>query len=111
MDTEENRLGKFVRKRRGKMSLRDFAEKCNISHAYLVSIEKGFDPRTGKPRKLTTEKLKALANGCGIDFIELAMLAENEDIDKIKERIGADKEYRRAVIGAGEPRCKGAGFR
>lgn len=70
-----NELGSFVRKCRGTASLRDFADKCKISHTHLDSIEKGADPRTGKPVAVSTETLRFLADGCGADYVYLALLA------------------------------------
>ena len=46
---DNNALGKAIRKARGDLSLRDYAKKIGISHTHLDSIEKGYDPRTGKP--------------------------------------------------------------
>lgn len=53
-----NELGEKIRKARGDLSLRDFAKKCGISHTHLDSIEKGYDPRTGKPVKVSLETIK-----------------------------------------------------
>ena len=77
----ENKLGNFIRELRGSTSLRDFAKQCNISHTHLDSIEKGVDPRTGKPVRVTIETLKNLAGGMDIDFLDLAALAENIDFE------------------------------
>lgn len=93
-----NKLGDFIRKQRGAVSLRDFAKQCNISHTHLDSIEKGFDPRTGKPVRVTTETLKNLADGMGREFLELAALAENMDFEKIKEKISSDRKFRMELI-------------
>lgn len=53
------------------MSLRDFAEKCSLSHSYVRNIKKGFDPRTGKQIRPTVETLEKLANGLGLTLDEL----------------------------------------
>lgn len=91
---EDNKLGAFIREKRGSMSLREFAKLCKISHTHLDSIERGSDPRTGKPVRVTTETLKNLADGMGQDFLELAALAENMDFEKIKERISNHKNFK-----------------
>lgn len=57
--------------RQTKMSLRDFAEKCNLSHSYVRNIRKGFDPRTGKQIRPTVETLEKLAGGLGLTLNEL----------------------------------------
>lgn len=71
-----NELGKYLRARRGALSLRDFAAKCNISHTHLDSIEKGADPRSGKPVAISTETIRLIADGIGEDYIVLACLAD-----------------------------------
>ena len=75
-----NKLGDYLRHRRGSLSLRDFAKQCGISHTHLDSLEKGYDPRTGKPVRVTTETLKNIADGLGVDYLYLSGLAENIDI-------------------------------
>ncbi len=57
--------------RQTKMSLRDFAEKCNLSHSYVRNIKKGFDPRTGKQIRPTVETLEKLARGLDLTLNEL----------------------------------------
>lgn len=71
-------LGDFLRKQRGKESLRDFAKRCGISHTHLDSIEKGVDPRTQKPVRITTDTLRNIANGLQVNYMLLAALAEDE---------------------------------
>lgn len=75
----DNKLGEFLRQRRGTMSLREFAAKCNISHTHLDSIEKGADPRTGKRVSVSTETLRLIANGIDVDYLFLACLADGVD--------------------------------
>ena len=75
-----NKLGNFVREKRGEMSLRDFAKQCgDISHTQIDSIERGVDPRTGKPVKPTIETLAKIAKGTGVSISYLAALANNEN--------------------------------
>lgn len=78
-----NELGLFLRRKRGKMSLREFAAKCNISHTHLDSIEKGADPRTGKPVSVSTETLRLIADGIGVDYLYLACLADGVDPSEV----------------------------
>ncbi len=75
-----DKLAKFVREKRGDMSLRDFAKQCgDISHTQIDSIERGVDPRTGKPVKPTVETLAKIAKGTGVSVAYLAALANNEE--------------------------------
>jgi transcriptional regulator with XRE-family HTH domain len=78
-----NKLSKFVREKRGDMSLRDFAHLCgDISHTQIDSIERGVDPRTGKAVKPTVETLAKIAKGTGVSVAYLAALANNEEPDE-----------------------------
>lgn len=76
-------LGERVRKARGELSLREFAKKCDISHTHLDSIEKGIDPRTGKPVTVSVETLEKIAAGAGCS---IAYLLGNSIGDRIKNR-------------------------
>lgn len=73
-----NYIGEFIKKYRGETSLRAFAEKCGISHTHLDSIEKGYDPRTGKPVSVTVETLKKIANAMNMTVNDL--LIESGDV-------------------------------
>lgn len=75
----ENKLGDFLRKKRGTTSLREFAKKLKISHTYLDSIEKGFDPRTKKPVRITVDTLSDIAVALDEPFEKLASYSKNED--------------------------------
>lgn len=66
-----NYIGEFIKRYRGDMSLRDFAQKCDISHTHLDSIEKGYDPRTGKPVRVTVDTLKKIAKAMGMSINDL----------------------------------------
>lgn len=59
-------FGDFLKALRGKRSLREMENLTGVSHTYLSSLEKGFDPRTGKGRKPTPETLKKLARAFGV---------------------------------------------
>lgn len=67
----DNKCRKLIRQARGSLSLRDFAKKCGISHTHLDSIEKGYDPRTGKPVQVSVKTLKKISNGSGIPLEQL----------------------------------------
>ena len=75
----ENKLGNFLREKRGKISLRDFANKLKISHTYLDSLEKGFDPRTKKPVRITVDTLSEIAEALNEPFEKLAAYSKNKD--------------------------------
>lgn len=70
-----NQLGEFVRKQRGRSSLRTFAKKCDLSHTHLDSIERGYDPRTGKPVGITVEVLNKIAKALNMKVNELLIIS------------------------------------
>lgn len=65
------------------MSLRDFAAKCGISHTHLDSIEKGTDPRTGKPVSVTIETLKKIANAMNMSVNDLLIKSGEVNLEEI----------------------------
>jgi len=74
-------LGSFIQKERKKrrLSLREFADLCDLSHSYVDSLEKEKDARTGKPVSPTVETVKKLAKGLQLpiqDLIEIALAEE-----------------------------------
>ena len=63
-----------LRKSKG-LSLRDAEKISGISHTYLSTLEKGFDPRTKKIRKPTPQIIAKLATGLNEDYFDLMVLA------------------------------------
>lgn len=45
-----NTFGEYIKTLRKDKSLREVAKHINISHIYLDSLEKGYDPRSGMKR-------------------------------------------------------------
>lgn len=80
----DNMLGDFLRKKRGDISLRDFAKKLDISHTYLDNIEKGYDNRTKKPLRITVDTLSKIAKALDEPVEKLVALSENRDCTKIQ---------------------------
>ncbi|WP_342042831.1 helix-turn-helix domain-containing protein [Bacillus sp. OTU2372] len=66
-----NEFGNYLKELRGKLSLRDVQKGTGISHTYLSTLEKGYDPRTKKQRKPTPEILKKLSLFYGVSYTEL----------------------------------------
>jgi transcriptional regulator with XRE-family HTH domain len=69
------KLGEYIKELRGKLSLREAAEKIGISHTYLDTVEKGFDKRSGKQVNPTPETLKLISSAYNCDYGELMILA------------------------------------
>lgn len=94
-----NEFGEKLKELRGKKSIRKASRGIGISHTYLDSLEKGFDPRTGKERKPTVEVIYKLSQYYNVDFFDLSRLAgvfvsiknapneiKREEIKKIKKK-------------------------
>lgn len=79
-----NYIGDFIKKYRGDMSLREFADKCGISHTHLDSIEKGIDPRTGKPVRVTVDTLKKIAKTMGMTINDLLIQSGDVKIEDLQ---------------------------
>ena len=77
----DNKCGQLIREARGSLSLRDFAKKCGISHTHLDSIEKGYDPRTGKPVQVSVATLQKISTGSGIPLQKLIGYDLNDLMD------------------------------
>lgn len=106
-----NKFGKKLKMLRGQESIRQAAKGIGISHTYLDSLEKGFDPRTGKERKPTWEVINKIAKYYNYDFVELVDLAnlfkspnelndeelENQ-INKMKKSIKSQKSTMKNTI-------------
>lgn len=75
-----NNLGKFIRKTRGDLSLREFAEKIGISHTHLDTIEKGIDFRSGKRVSITLDTFGRLALALNTPISELLQLSAKDGL-------------------------------
>lgn len=75
----ENKLGIFLKEKRGSMSLRDFANKLDISHTYLDSLEKGYDNRNKKSVRVTVDILSKIAKALDEPIEKLVAYSENKD--------------------------------
>jgi len=99
----DNKLGDYIRQQRGARSLREFAQKCDISHTHLDSIEKGYDPRTDKPVRITVETLNKIAKALNTSINELLIISgvvnANDKLyseDKIKYH--TNKNYNKETL-------------
>lgn len=62
-------MSELIRKLRGGMSLRDFAAKCGVSHTTIDNLERGIDPRTGKPPQIKMATYEKIIAACGLPTI------------------------------------------
>lgn len=81
-----NILGNYIHRKRDALglSLRKFAEKCELSHTHIDSIEKGMDFRTGKQVRVTTETVEKIAKALDISFEILSALSLPSTEDKFE---------------------------
>lgn len=59
-------IGRIIRELRGPLSLREFGEKCGISHTTIDTIEKGIDFRTGNPTQAKLATIQKIADACDV---------------------------------------------
>lgn len=63
------------------LALREFAQRCNLSHSYIAKLRKGFDPRTKSKIEPTIGTIKKIATAMGIDVKELLIKSKYIDND------------------------------
>lgn len=93
------------------LSQREFARLCGVSNSSISLLIKGTNPKTGEPIKQTLDTLKKYAAGMGMTFHELALQAEDIDIelsldmlpDNILPLPSFHKVPRLGVIACGDP--------
>ncbi|NLT94075.1 MAG: helix-turn-helix transcriptional regulator [Clostridia bacterium] len=67
------KLGEIIKKYReeNNLSLREFADKCDLSHSYISKLEEGKDPRSGKKIEPTLDTVKKISEAINIPLDEL----------------------------------------
>ncbi len=93
------KLGKLIKRYReeNRLSLREFAEKASLSHAYIDKLENGKDPTTGKPVMPTMRTIKLIAKAMDISTDELMAEAGYTDPPKPQALEGLDTFFLRAI--------------
>ncbi|HFL2394897.1 TPA: helix-turn-helix domain-containing protein [Clostridioides difficile] len=76
-------------RRLNKLSLRDFSNLCDLSHAYIDKLEKSKDPRNGNPIEPTLDSLEKISFGLNLTLEEL--LVKLGKIKGNENRIEAEK--------------------
>ena len=80
----EKLIGEKIRQLRGDLSLRDFANKCDISHTTIDNLEKGLDFRTGKPTQAKMTTLQKIADAC---CVPLSYIIGDEDQGSFEDQL------------------------
>ncbi|MBX0352274.1 helix-turn-helix domain-containing protein [Bacillus toyonensis] len=89
-------LGEIIKDYRlkNKLSLRDFAQKCDVSHTYIDKLEKGIDSRTGKPVEptlLVIEKISKAMNKRTETLLEEIGFIKGESVEAETDVINDSK--------------------
>lgn len=94
-----NEFGRKIKKLRldKKESLRTASSNIGISHTYLDSLEKGYDPRTKKERKPTSDVVLKIAEYYDYPFLKLmqllGMYMKELDDEQLEELTNNFSEY------------------
>lgn len=80
-------LGELIREYREGHSLsqRQFAVNCGLSNGYISMLEKGKNPKTGKPVTPTLHQLKKLADGMGTTMMDMLDRVDDMPVDLATE--------------------------
>lgn len=72
-------LGELIKKYRteNKISQRDFAKLCHLSHTYIATLEKNIEPRTNKPIAPTLDTVKYVAKAMNMSIENVLRLLED----------------------------------
>ncbi|RXZ00856.1 helix-turn-helix domain-containing protein [Fictibacillus sp. S7] len=79
-------FGNYLKELRGDRSIREVARAIGISHTYLTTLEKGFDPRTKKPRRPHPDVINKLASHYGVRNGDLAIKAGYDPFEYIQTK-------------------------
>ena len=73
-------IGEIIKKYRTKneLSQRAFASKTSLSPSYINTLEKIYNPKTGKPYSVTTDVAVELANAMNLKIEELLSMLNND---------------------------------
>ena len=81
------KLGDLIRKYREQhdLSQRQFAISCGLSNGYISMLEKGRNPKTGRPVTPTLLQLKQLASGMGTTMMDMLERVDDMPVDLATE--------------------------
>lgn len=66
------------------LSMKEFADQCNLSKGYISMLENGVNPRSKKPIAPTIPSLKKIAMGLGLDIDTLLRMMDGEQEISLK---------------------------
>lgn len=74
-------------RRQHDLSQRQFAVQCDLSNGYISLLEKGINPKTGKPVTPTLVNLRKIAKGMHITIDDLLTMADDLEVDLSKKPV------------------------
>lgn len=88
------RLGEYMKmyRTRNKISMKELADSCGFSKAYVGMLEKGINPTTGKPVSPTIQTLEKIARGTGQDLDSLLKILDGGQPVTISRSMPLDSE-------------------
>lgn len=91
-------LGDLIKKYRTehKISQRDFAKLCNLSHTYIAALEKNIDSRTGKPIAPTLDTVKYVSKAMNMSIEDVLHLLEENQEFNLKDNAPKYNDFRMA---------------
>lgn len=91
-------LGDLIKsfREKNKMSQRDFAKLCNLSHTYIAALEKNIDSRTGKPIAPTLDTVKYVAKAMNMPIEDVLHLLDDEQEFNLKDDAPKYDDFRYA---------------
>lgn len=81
------KLGNLIKEYREShdLSQRQFAMTCGLSNGYISMLEKGKNPKTGRPVTPTLQQLKKLADGMGTTMMDMLEQVDDMPVDLATE--------------------------
>ncbi len=83
------------------LSQRQFAIQCGLSNGYISMLEKGENPKTGRPLEPTLQALRKLANGMGTNLGDLLLAVDDIPISLLSEAANSAEKELSALIAEG----------
>ena len=91
-------LGDLIKNYRtqNKLSQRDFAKLCNLSHTYIAALEKNIDSRTGKPIAPTLDTVKYVSKAMNMSVEDILHLLDDGQEFNLKNEAPKFEDFRYA---------------
>lgn len=97
------KLGEIIKSYRAqsKLTMRELAERCGVSHSYIAMLESEKNSKTGEPITPSLITLKKIADGLGITLNELIIDADDIPVKLSEETSNNTINGNNNIIGNG----------